>query len=45
MLDRLSGWLIGRSGSSPRPAEEAGAAGADAPTLDVRPTDRDRVCT
>ncbi len=41
VLDRLSGWLIGRTGSRPPPMESPVAD--NDPVVDARPTDRDRV--
>ena len=42
MLDKLSGWLIGRSGSRPADMEE-NVADSKTPPVDARPADRERV--
>ena len=42
VLDKLSGWWMGRFGTRPAPMGDAVKAD-DAPELDARPTDRDRV--
>jgi DMSO/TMAO reductase YedYZ molybdopterin-dependent catalytic subunit len=42
VFDKLSGWLIGRSGTRPAPME-ASVADKDTPVIDARPADRDRV--
>ena len=42
MLDKLSGWIIGRTGSRPAPLEDS-VVEKDLPAIDARPTDRDRV--
>jgi len=42
IFDKLSGWLIGRTGTTPAKLEDAVSAD-DAPAIDARPTDRDRV--